>query len=668
MRVRTVIRGLGAGLVAGSLWWAVETAVDWAAGGFVPGRVLATIAGLDVALAAAIGVVAALALGIRGRAVGGAVLALVLVAGHGFLRVYQPPGMGSEAVFAGAWVVLGALALWLVKAEARRGRGGETLAFVHLVLLGTVAMSVGEVLLDAESAALRGIRLGLVFAALPTAAIVVDALLGFLVRRPTRLALELAAAGIAAFVWGHPLSTAPIVSPVVTAVPPPAGTPDVVLVSLDTTRADHLSTYGYGRETSPNLTAFAADALLFTQAHSPAAWTLPAHASVFTGQYPSRHGAHLAGAWLSGQSIDGRRQVAFPLSRDAVTLAEALRDRGYSTAAFVANFSYLYRDWGLAQGFGRYEDAPGLLLRQTPHVVHFAQRFDPHFCLKPYRSAHEISAAALEWLDHAPKGRPAFAFVNFMEPHQPWLAPAPWDRWSRDLPYARRLSEKNLYTHAITQLSEQETTFIQANYDGQLAAMDAAFGDLIAALKARGRYQNALIVVFGDHGELLGEHGHMGHIGRMLYEPLLHVPLVVKFPGETGLRGRDERPVQLVDVLPTVLAAAGAPLPPNVQGETLPDVTHPSIAEEDINPFLVARYGAVYDRGVRVLYDGSYKLITTTRGERMLFDLATDPREEQNLADAQPERTATLLRRLHEVLDVRVGSADAVARNEKWAN
>jgi arylsulfatase A-like enzyme len=198
--------------------------------------------------------------------------------------------------------------------------------------------------------------------------------------------------------------------------------------------------------------------------------------------------------------------------------------------------------------------------------------------------------------------------------------------------------------------------------------MDDALGELLTALKARGRYENALIVVVGDHGELLGEHGHMGHIGRMLYEPLLRVPLVVKQPGPARLRGREERPVQLVDVLPTVLAAAGAPIPANVQGEPLPDVAHPSIAEEDVNPFLVARYGAAYDRGVRVLYDGSYKLMTTTGGERMLFDLAADPGETTNLAAVEPERTAALLRRLHEVLDVRAGVADAVAQNEKWTD
>jgi arylsulfatase A-like enzyme len=270
-----------------------------------------------------------------------------------------------------------------------------------------------------------------------------------------------------------------------------------------------------------------------------------------------------------------------------------------------------------------------------------------------------MNAAALDWLDRAPAGRPAFLFLNYMEPHQPWLAPPPYDEWSRALPAARRLADKNLYTHAVRELGSEERDFIVANYDGQLAAMDAALGALLDALRARGRYENALVIVTADHGELLGEHGQMGHIARMLYEPLLRVPLVVKFPGADRRRGTTETPVQLVDVLPTVLAAAGAPAPAGVQGQPLPDVTHPILAEEDINPFLAARYGEVYDRAVRVLYDGSYKLIRTSRGQHMLFDLASDPGEQDDLAAREPERVSALSARLDNLLGGPVSVAAA---------
>jgi arylsulfatase A-like enzyme len=658
-RLRQGALGLAAGLGAGACWWAVESTVNWLAGAVVPAPVLVRVAVLDLALGASFGLAMGLVLALAGRRAGGVSFALALAAAYGLARIYDPAGFGSEALFLLAILGTGAVALALGGA----GRDGA-LRFVHVSLLATGATVVGEFWLEQRGVRLGGARLALVFAGLPLVGLLGDRLIEWVVaRRGVRFGLELAAAGMAACFLGHPLATAPLVDQIVTAVPPPAGTPDVVFVAFDTTRADHLSTYGYDRETSPHLTALAADGQSFTQARSPSAWTLPGHASLFTGQYPSRHGARLAGAWLPGESIDGRPRVAFPLGAGAVTMAEILRDRGYATAAFVANFSYLYRDWGLAQGFSVYDDAPGVLFRVLPHAVRLARRISPGLFLKPYRPAPEINASALEWLDRTPAGRPAFLFLNYMEPHQPWLAPAPYDRWSRSLPEATRLAEKNLYTHAVHDLRPEEREFIVANYDGQLAAMDAALGELIAALKARGRYENTLIVVFGDHGEFLGEHGQLGHIGRMLYEPVLRVPLVVKSPGPGRARGVVDRPVQLVDVLPTVVEVSGARLPEGVQGEPLDRVTHASLAEEDINPFLVANYGEVYNRSVRVMYDGSYKLISTSRGERMLFDLAQDPGETTNLADAEPERTASLLRRLREALDAPVGTAEAVAHN-----
>jgi arylsulfatase A-like enzyme len=226
------------------------------------------------------------------------------------------------------------------------------------------------------------------------------------------------------------------------------------------------------------------------------------------------------------------------------------------------------------------------------------------------------------------------------------MAEAPFDRWVWEQPTARALLQRDLYTHEVKTFTPDEIEFIRASYDGQIAAMDAALGELVAALEARGRWNDALVIVTADHGEMLGEHGTVGHMGRMLYEPLVHVPLVVKFPGGAGPRGRDDRPVQLVDVTPTVLARAGAPMIAGMQGQPLPDVTRESRAEEDINPFLVSSYGAAYDRAVRVVYDPPFKLITTSRGDRMLFDLARDPGETDNLAEREGARLAELTRRL----------------------
>jgi uncharacterized sulfatase len=140
---------------------------------------------------------------------------------------------------------------------------------------------------------------------------------------------------------------------------------------------------------------------------------------------------------------------------------------------------------------------------------------------------------------------------------------------------------------------------------------------------------------------------------------VLRIPLVIKWPGADRRRGEAQVPVQLVDVLPTVVAATGAALPPDVQGQVLPDVTHPVLAEEDINPFLVSRYGEVYDRAVRVLYDGSYKLISTSRGAHMLFDLARDPDERHDLAPHEPERVSALRGRLEALLGAPLAVAAA---------
>jgi arylsulfatase A-like enzyme len=641
MRFKGILRGLAAGAVAGAVWWLVEALANRALGGLVPSGVAGTLALLDVALGAVAGAVLGALLG---RRADGATLALGLAAVYALARFYDPPGLGAEAAFALLAVGTTAVAVRLAGTDRTSAR-----AFLQLIVLASLATAIAGFAVDERAGS--GAVLPFALALVPAAAVLCDRVVALGVRgRLARAAVAVVAAGIAALVWGRPLATAPIDDPIVTGVPP-AGAPDVILIVMDTTRADHLSTYGYARETSPELTTFATDALLFTQARSPAAWTLPGHASLFTGMYPTRHGAHFAGAWLGGQSRDGRPQVAFPLAPEAVTMAEVLRDRGYRTGGFVANFSYLYRDFGVAQGFGRYEDAPGLLLRLRPAALRLAQQVEPTFALVPFRSARDINASALAWLDAVPPGRPAFLFVNYMEAHQPRLAPTPHDRWTRELPDGERLARKKLYyDHAVKHLPEEEQRFIEANYDGEVAAMDQALGELLRALRARGRYDNALVVVTADHGEFLGEHGQLGHIGQMLYEPVLHVPLVVKFPGAAHPRGSATNPVQLVDVLPTVVAVTGAAAPPDLQGQALPDVRHPSLAEEDIDPFLVRRYGAQYDRSVRVLYDGSYKLIRTSRGEHMLFDLARDPEESNDLATVEPERAAVLLQRLESTL------------------
>ena len=638
----SIVRGLGAGLAAGIIWWLVELTVNYAFGGVIPMRQALVVLALDLAIAGVGGIVVGAVLGLVGRGGDVAAYALGMTVVYGLIRAYEPPGLKAEGLYVLAGALCAAVGVWLA------GRRSGALGFVHVALLATAALALGKTgITEVQSSYFskqepNGIQLVLVLAALPLAGVVIDRILAFVVRREgSRLGAELALALAAIVIWGKPLSIASFDDPRPLRAVAPADAPDVFLISMDTTRADHMSTYGYGRETSPHLTELAADALNFTQARSPAQWTVPGHASMLTGMYPSRHGAHYVGGWSAGPAIYGRRRV-FPLADDKTTLAEALHDRGWATAGFVANFANLYRGFGMAQGFQHYEDHPELLLRPIPHVVGLMQQFSPAFMKKPFRSAQEINAAALTWLDAVPKGRPAFVFMNYLEPHH-WIAAPPYDLWARDLPHADRLARKGLFTHAVpANLSKEERDFVTANYDGQILAMDAALGELIADLKKRGRYENALIVVTADHGELLGEHDIVGHGGRMMYEGLLRIPMVVKLPGASRPKGVVADPVQLVDILPTVLQTIGAPVPGGVQGSPLQQVARASLAEEHINPEFVSFYGEVYNRALRVIYDPPYKLISTSRGERFLFDLTKDPGEENDLAKQDTQRVTSM--------------------------
>lgn len=640
--MRSTINGLLLGVLMGVLWFGVETLAQWAAGSLVPTAVTLDLGRWTIGIAAVAGLVFGTVL--RERQVAAAFAVAVV---FGLLRVYAPPGYLAEGVYVG----LGAAATVLGVLIVGRDVAGW-LPVTQIAVLAAATYTIFEIYLnESHTAGLHGMRLPLTMAALPLVPMAIDRALAFgLKSRPVRFGLEVAvlAAGVA--LYARPLSTAPFTDPTITGVPPAEGTPDIVLVTFDTTRADHLSLYGYGRDTTPSLKQFGDDALVFDNAYSAAGWTLPGHSSIFTGLYPSWHGARSAGGWLPGQSVDGRRNVAFPLADDKITLAEELRDHGYNTGGFAANFSYLYRSFGFAQGFQIYDDAPWRLLRFYSPVMHFVRNLRPGYFVRPYRNGTDINAAALTWLDGVTTGRPSFVFMNYMDPHPPYLAPEPYTEFVKSLPFAKRLAGLDLYSHELRSLSAEEREYITACYDDQLRSADAAFGELIAALKQRNRYDNTLIIVTSDHGELLGEHDHVGHIGRMLYEGLLHIPMVVKFPGKDHPRGRVKTAVQNVDVFPTALSVAGIALPAGTQGQAMPAVTHPIMAEEDVNAFLVSRYGKQYDRAIRVLIDGGYKYIVTSQGEKLLFDTATDGTEDKNLTAADPARADAMSKRLGTLL------------------
>ena len=306
----------------------------------------------------------------------------------------------------------------------------------------------------------------------------------------------------------------------------PGGAGPLVLIVVDTLRADHLSCYGYWRATSPRLCELAADGVLFERAYTPRTSTTPAIASMLTGLYPHRHGV---------------RRLLLLLPDDLNTLAERMRTAGYATGGFVSSFVMVADVSGLAQGFDVYDDD----VRER----------------EPSRENYERPAAAtveraIDWL--AAHGPRAFLLVHLIEPHGPYTPPEPFlDEFA--LPAQGRHIPRSLVpAYQILPGVDFVSQYV-GRYDGEIASADAQIGRLIARLKQLGWYDGATIVAVADHGESMGERRSWFRHGTTIDLAQAHVPLIVKFAGSgaSALRGRHvAAPVTTVDVFPTMLAAA----------------------------------------------------------------------------------------------------------------
>lgn len=373
-----------------------------------------------------------------------------------------------------------------------------------------------------------------------------------------------------------------------TGVPAWPARPSVLLVTLDTTRADRLGSYGHAGATTPHLDRLAAGGVRFAQALSPVPLTLPAHVSLFSGRNPYAHGV--------------RNNGHFVLGPDVPTLAERFSAAGYDTAAFVSSF-VLDRQFGLARGFGHYDDT-----LDPPRG--FAGS------LELERRGDRTVAAASAWLGargDAP-ARPYFAWVHLYDAHDPYTPPPPFDGRFADRPY-----------------------------DGEIAFQDALVGELLTAA-GHDTAASPLVVVAADHGESLGEHGESTH-GLFVYEGAVRVPLILSWPGAIAPQVVDP-PVSLIDVAPTLVALAGlAPLD-GVDGHSLVPVLEGRRQVETAGaPAYAETYFPQFFMGwspLRSVRDGTWKLIDGPDPE--LYDLARDPTERINLYASQPA-TARALRR-----------------------
>ncbi len=413
-----------------------------------------------------------------------------------------------------------------------------------------------------------------------------------------------------------------------------SGHPNIILITMDAVRADHLSAYGYERETTPFLKSLARESTVYTRAISASDMTLPAHASIFTGTYASWHGAHYdPPSYPYGRPLDSRLP----------TLAETLRKNGYTTIAVPANYAYLRPELGVDRGFQVFDsespvpvsdsDQPFFLregVRALLAQIGCTAEFD-----MVARRADEINRNAVRLLDMArQRQRPFFLFLNYMDAHTPYIPPAPYDRlfpgkdpkftFQEYMSLQREVLEQNRTMTA----SQRENLVSQ--YDGGIAYIDTALASLVSSLKARGIYENTLLIVTGDHGEAFGEKGLVEHAVASVYENQVHVPLIIKYP-RTHAADRSSVLVTHTDIMPTVLDVAGYGVPKSVTGRTL-------LAEPPAGRFIVSeafptllQWGQKFDRLERALYQGNRKLILSNRGSTEVFDLERDPAENQNL-------------------------------------
>jgi arylsulfatase A-like enzyme len=318
--------------------------------------------------------------------------------------------------------------------------------------------------------------------------------------------------------------------------------PNILLIILDTVRAASLSLYGHDRPTTPNLERFAREGVVYELAIAPSSWTLPAHASIFTGRDPNLLNADW---WI-------------PLDGTYPTLAEVLSDAGYATAGFSANLAYANRETGLARGFARFDDytrTAGEALRTSVMLKRTARRLGLGRLLNDdwngRRKADHVSGSFLDWLADVPEDRPFFAFLNYMDGHDPYHAPPPFDTL-----YAPRSPFLPLDWGSVP--SEAVVRSWTDWYDRSITYLDAELGRLFEELRARGQLDNTIVVVTADHGEHLGEFGFMRH-GSTLYMPVLHVPLIVRYPAAVPENVRVAAPVPTRDIAATVTALAGVP-------------------------------------------------------------------------------------------------------------
>jgi arylsulfatase A-like enzyme len=399
--------------------------------------------------------------------------------------------------------------------------------------------------------------------------------------------------------------------------------PNIVFITLDTVRADHLSSYGYSRPTTPKLDRLARSGVLFENAISPTSWTLASHASMFTGLLPHQHGA--------GYDV--------PMPRGARTLAEILRSRGYETAGFTSNFHYLEKGWGLARGFKTYQDNSASLRHNLAQTFVGSAIIQPVYqnlvCYDDFNrlNARELNQDVFNWFRRR-STRPFFLFINYLDAHEPYLAPPPDDRRFGTVPMSlvHRLHHASSNTSAPPHFTAGERASLIAAYDNCIAYLDGQVGRLLRFLRRSPEWKNTVVIITSDHGEEFGGHGHYSH-GKDLYRAALDVPLIIAGPGvPSGLRIRHVVATQ--QIFSTVLDLAGhTPF----SRYSLARFWNPEFKPQPFDDVVLSElafpwYWRMKASTILSATTPRWQYIDDSTGHPRLFRWTDDPRETTNLA------------------------------------
>ena len=380
---------------------------------------------------------------------------------------------------------------------------------------------------------------------------------------------------------------------------------NVVLIVIDSIRADHLSCYGYERETTPELDALAAQSVRYANAFSQAPWTTPSIASMLSSQYPTALGI---------------RHAKSALSDDLVLLPEVLRDHGFITGAVISH-SFTSAKWGFSQGFDSFDES---------NILGYESVTSPG-----------VTASAIRFLDRQREGA-FFLFLHYFDPH---FAYVNHDRFSFGAgaeDYAGPVKSGQEFLPLAKQRAQLERADVEELnrlYDSELALTDHYIGKVLDHLRTLGLFEDALIIVTGDHGEEFMDHGMLGH-AKTLYNELVSVPLIIKFP--RGSAAVVETPVALVDLYPTVLDVLGLEAAPALVGRSLLSID----AAGEVRPVFCETSRRRELRGI--VADGYKLVLDLETGEQQLFHLANDADENEDLSAALPGRVESMMEPLQQ--------------------